>query len=164
MSGDIHNGLRSLAGAVLDLLPVPDGPTRETLLDLANPSRAKVREIIRKAVPDEKTGLRKLFKALDVMFLTDEQVSELALRGLDETDVHTITSEDEDTRERLLDLVHATHPEVGEPDEEPDEGESPYDQDAETERPLASYSEDELREALAALGSSKTEPSKEVGK
>lgn len=130
---DLLTMLRSMAGALLGLFPIPDGEIRETILDLANPCRKALKEIVRKSdAADERQGLRKAFKAFDTSYLTDEQAADLIHRTLDNGDPDVVTVSHDHTvgaLTKLRDDLRAN----GDTETEPVGYEDgvPYDQDTE---------------------------------
>jgi len=92
MADSVADLVRNLAGVMLDLVPVPDGENRELLLDIANPHRARIKEIVRKSdAADERDDLRRATRAIDRFALTDEQVHTMVCSVLDPQEVQVMT-------------------------------------------------------------------------
>lgn len=135
MADSVADVVRNLAGVILDLVPVPDGENRELLLDIANPQRAAIKEIVRKSdAADERADLRRATRALDRQALTDEQVHAMVCSVLDPTDVQVMTVSHDHTigaLEALRDdldpdkTTEAEHEDVKDPIQR--DGNVPYD-------------------------------------
>jgi hypothetical protein len=123
MPGKEHmEAIRILAGAVLELLPVPDGELRETLLNVANPKRPDVLKIIKRSdAEDERAALRRHFKALNTGYVNDEATRRLIECTVDSSDPTTFTAQHDHTDGALRELLDQF--DDGDEDDGPDESE-----------------------------------------
>lgn len=127
MSLHIMDKLRAIAGVLLEIFPIPDGDVRETLLDIANPCRPQLKEIVRKSdAEDERHGLRKAFKAFDTQHVPDDKAAHLIGRVLDPTDIDTVTATHDHTISALTKLRDDLNGNGGTSDDEPPDDEKRY--------------------------------------
>lgn len=119
-----HDPVSLLAGTILDLLPVPDGETRERLLDVANPYRPELLRIVRKSDPeDERKGIRRHFKGTNGQYIHPVHARDLIDRALDDQDRDTFTATHDHTIQALEalrdELDRAGEPEPDVPEDDP---------------------------------------------
>jgi hypothetical protein len=118
---DTTDAVRKVAGILLDLFPIPDGEIRDTLLDIANPCRAQVKEIVKRSDPeDERPGLRKAFKAFDSLYMSDTAAADLIDRALNPADIDVVTVSHDQTVTALTSLRNDLRNENGDGEENVD--------------------------------------------
>lgn len=139
--------VRILAGAIIDLLPVPDGDLRETLLNVANPRRPEVKQIIKRSdAEDERAALRRHFKAVDTGYVSDDALRTLVACATDRNDSTTFTAVHDHTDEALRALRDDL-----DGDGEPDNTDVPDDTDGLEYKTDVNFGFDTPYDALASV-------------